>query len=90
MVLGGSVLKVDLAGVMRTKKETSGFGFQVMLGGSLCVSGRCELKLYFGTIKNIAYDNYSYIIKISHLWLARLDVFYIWCKLLYVAWEVQF
>ena len=36
--LGVSVLEVDLAGVVKKKRITSGFGLQVMLGGSLCVS----------------------------------------------------
>ena len=35
--LGGSVLKVDISGVMKKKRETSGFELQVMLGGYLCV-----------------------------------------------------
>ena len=44
--LGGSVLKVDLAGVAKKKRVTSGFVFKVMLGGYLCVSGTCTLQLY--------------------------------------------
>ena len=43
--LEGSVLKVDLAGAVNTKGETSGFGSQVILGGSLCLSGPCEFQL---------------------------------------------
>ena len=35
--LVGSVLKVDIAGVMKKKRADSGFGFQVILGGYLCV-----------------------------------------------------
>ena len=33
--LGGSVIKVDIAVVVKGKRVTSGFGFQVMLGGPL-------------------------------------------------------
>ena len=35
--LGGSVLKVYLAGVVKKKNVTSGFGLQVMTVGYLCV-----------------------------------------------------
>ena len=41
--LGGSVPKIDLDKAVKKKRETSGFGFQVMLGGYLCVSGTCKL-----------------------------------------------
>ena len=51
--LGGSVMKVDLAVVVKKKRATSGFGLQVMLGGSLCVSGTCTLKLYCGNLSKI-------------------------------------
>ena len=51
--LGGLVLKVDLAGAIMKKGATSGFGFQVMLGGYLCVSGPCTLKLYCVTISKL-------------------------------------
>ena len=37
--LGGSVLKVYLAGVVKKKRVTSCFGLKVIIGGSLCVSG---------------------------------------------------
>ena len=52
--LGDSVLKVDLAGLVKKKRETSGFGLKVMLGGSLCVSDPFTLQLSFGAISNIA------------------------------------
>ena len=52
--LGGSVLKVDLAGVVKKKRATSGFRLNVMIGGSLCVSGTCTLQLSFGSISKIA------------------------------------
>ena len=42
---GGSILKVDLVGVVKNKRATSGFGFQVILGGSISVSGHCTLQL---------------------------------------------
>ena len=35
--LGGSVLKVDLAGAVKKKWVTSGFGLNVMLVGSLFI-----------------------------------------------------
>ena len=54
VLLGGSVLKVDISGVVKKKRADLGLGFQVMLGGSLCVSGPCTLHLYCGTISNIA------------------------------------
>ena len=37
--LGGSVWKVDITGVMNNNKVTLGFGFQVIIGVSLFVSG---------------------------------------------------
>ena len=52
--LGGSVMKVGIYGVVKKKRETSGFGLQVMLGGSLCVSGPCILQLYCGTTSKLA------------------------------------
>ena len=42
--LVGSVPKVDIYGPVKKKRVTSGFGFQVMLGGSLFVSGPCSLQ----------------------------------------------
>ena len=48
--LGDSVLKVDLDGVVKKKKATSGFGLKVMLGVSLCVSSICILQLSCGNI----------------------------------------
>ena len=52
--LVGSVLKVDLSGAVKKKRATSGFGFKVMLGGSLCFSDPCTLQVYFGAISNLA------------------------------------
>ena len=48
--LGGSVLKFDISGVTKKKREISGFELQVMLEVSIFVSCRCTLKLYCGTI----------------------------------------
>ena len=48
--MGGSVLKVDLYGVVKknmVQVATSGFGFQVMLWGSLIFSGPYFLKLSY-------------------------------------------
>ena len=42
-LLGGTVLKFDLARLVNKKRVTSGFGLKVVLGGSLCVSGPCIL-----------------------------------------------
>ena len=47
--LGGSVPNVDLDGALNKKRVTSGFGLQVMLGGSLCVLGPRTLQLSYGT-----------------------------------------
>ena len=47
--LGGSVLNFDLTGVVRENKVTSGFGFQVIIGVSLCVSVPYALQLSCGT-----------------------------------------
>ena len=44
--LGGSVFTVDMDGVVNIIWATSGFGFQVMLSGSLGVSGPCIFHLY--------------------------------------------
>ena len=46
--LGSSVLTVDLAGVVKKKSVTSGFGLKLILGGSLFVSGHCILQLSCG------------------------------------------
>ena len=35
--LGGSVLKVDITGVVKENRVTLGFGFQVIIRVSLCV-----------------------------------------------------
>ena len=43
--LGGSVTKVDISWAVNKKRATSGFVYQVMLGGYLCVSGTCTLNL---------------------------------------------
>ena len=56
-LLGVSVLKVDLDGVAKKKRiwvVTSCFGFQVMLGGSLCVSGPFKLQISCGIISKIS------------------------------------
>ena len=37
--LGGSIMKVDLAGAVKKKLGDFRFVFRVLLGGSLCVSG---------------------------------------------------
>ena len=37
--LGGSIFKVDITGLVKKDRVTSGFGFQVIIGVSLCVSG---------------------------------------------------
>ena len=47
--LGVSVKKVYLAGVVNKKKLTPGFGLQVMLRVSLCVSFPCIFHIYCGT-----------------------------------------
>ena len=52
--LGGSVLRIDISGVVNKKGATSGFRFQVILGGYLCVSGTCILQLLSGTISKLA------------------------------------
>ena len=52
--LGGSVLKFDISGVTKKKREISGFELQVMLGGYLCVSGFFTLQLSCGTIYKIS------------------------------------
>ena len=51
--LGGSVLKVDISGVVKKKRATSGFGLQVMLGEDIFVSGPCTLQLSCGNISKI-------------------------------------
>ena len=88
--LVGSVPKVGLARELNKKRATSGFGFQAMLGGSICVSGPCTLHIYCETRYKIAYYQYAYLVTITTLWWASLDVLYIWKKFLYVDWEVQF
>ena len=50
-------MKVDLAGMVKIKRMTSGFGLKVMLGGSLFVSGHCTFQISCGTISKLAYDN---------------------------------
>ena len=66
--LGVSVLYVDISGVVNKKWETSGFGFQVMLGGSIFVSGTCIFLLSCGTISKIAWYHYACLIIITQLW----------------------
>ena len=52
--LGGSVLKVDLPGMVKKKRVTSCFVSKVMIGGSLCVSGPCILQISCGNISNLS------------------------------------
>ena len=52
--LGGSVLKVDITGMVKKNRMTSGFGFQVIIGVSLCVSGPYTLQIYCGTWSEIS------------------------------------
>ena len=47
--LGGSFMTVDIFGVVKKIRVTSGFGLQVMLVGFLGVSGTCILQLSCGT-----------------------------------------
>ena len=51
--LGGSVLEVYLAGVAKKKRPTLGFGLQVMLERSLCISGTCVLQISCGTMSKL-------------------------------------
>ena len=51
---GGSVLTVDIAGVVEKIRVSSGFGLQVMPVGSLGVSGLCTLQLSFGERSKLA------------------------------------
>ena len=51
--LGVSVLKVDIYRLVKKERATSGFGLQVMLGGSLFVSYTCTLQLSCGNISKI-------------------------------------
>ena len=52
--LVGSVLKVDLSGVVNKKRATSDFGLKLMLVGSLCVSGPWTLQLSCWNIYKVA------------------------------------
>ena len=45
----GSFLTVDMAGLVNNIRVTSGFGLQVILVGSLGVSGPCTFQLSFRT-----------------------------------------
>ena len=49
-----SFLKVDISRVAKKKRATSGFGLQVMLVGSLFVSGAYKFQISCGTISNIS------------------------------------
>ena len=51
--MGDSVLKVDISGVAKKKSATSGFGLQVILVGSLCVSVICKLQIHCGIISKL-------------------------------------
>ena len=53
--LGGSVLKVDISRWLKKIREASGFGLQAIIGGSMFVPGTCTLKIFCGTICNLAY-----------------------------------
>ena len=52
--LGGSVMKVDLAGVTKKTQVTSGFGLKVMLVRCLGVLGTCLLQLPCEILSNIS------------------------------------
>ena len=49
----GSGSRVGISGAVKKKRATSGFGLQVMLGGSLFDSVTCTLQLYCGNIPKI-------------------------------------
>ena len=55
--LGGSVLMVDMARVVKKIRASSVFGLQVMPVGSLGVSGPYILQLSLGTRSKIASDH---------------------------------
>ena len=46
-ILGGSVLTVDMDGLVKKIRVTYGFGLQVMCVGSLGVTGPCTLQISF-------------------------------------------
>ena len=52
--LGGSVPKVDISEAVKKNRATSGFGLQVILRGSLCISGPWTFQIYCGTRSNTA------------------------------------
>ena len=52
--LGGSVLKIDIDGVVKKKRVTSRFGLQLTLGGSLFFSGSCTFHISFVNISRMA------------------------------------
>ena len=52
-------MKVDISGVVKKNRATSGFGFKVMLRGSICLSGPFPLQLSCGTVSNITYSHSS-------------------------------
>ena len=52
--LVGLGMKVDLDGTANKKCVTLGFGFKVILGGPLCVSGLCILHLSCGNRSKVA------------------------------------
>ena len=54
MLPGRSVPKVDLSGAVKKKRAASGFGFQVILEGYLCVSGTRTLDLSCLIIYNLS------------------------------------
>ena len=51
--LGGSVPMIGIYGAAGGEMETSGFGLQVVIVGSLCVSGTCTLQISCGTISKL-------------------------------------
>ena len=53
-LLGVSVIKFGLAGVVKKKRVISGFVFQVMLGEPLCVSGPSIFHISCGTISHLS------------------------------------
>ena len=52
-LLVGSVMKVDLTGVVNKIRADLYFGLQVMLGFSLCVSALCALNISCANIHNV-------------------------------------
>ena len=53
-------MKVDMASVVNKNRVTSGFEFQSMLVGSLCISGPCTIQLSFVTLSRIYVYQYAW------------------------------